>query len=76
MIDRPEHIEAWRSMKYIYIDCGLWDELNFQTGSRRLSQKLDKLGVRHDFELFNDGHIDVPYRNDVSLPRLAAALSE
>jgi enterochelin esterase family protein len=76
MIDRPEYIEAWRSMKYIYVDCGLWDELNFQTGTRRLSQKLDAAGIKHDFELFNDGHIDVPYRNDVSLPRLSAALQE
>jgi S-formylglutathione hydrolase FrmB len=74
MIDRSEYIEAWGSMKYIYVDCGLWDELNFQTGTRWLSQKLDALGIRHDFELFNDGHIDVPYRNDVSLPRLSAAL--
>ncbi len=76
MIDRPEYLEAWRSMKYLYLDCGLWDELNFQTGTRRLSQKLITAGIERDFELFDDGHIDVPYRNDVSLPRLSAALQE
>jgi S-formylglutathione hydrolase FrmB len=74
MIDRPEYLEAWRSMTYIYLDCGLWDELNFPVGTRVLSKKLDAAGIKHDFELFADGHIDVPYRYDVSLPRLAAAL--
>lgn len=74
MIDQPEYIEAWRSLRYVYLDCGLWDELNFQIGTRILSKKLDALGIQHDFELFNDGHINVPYRYDVSLPRLEAAI--
>ena len=74
MIDRPEYLEAWRSMRYIYLDCGLWDELNFQIGTRLLSNKLKAAGIAHDFELFNDGHPDVPYRNDVSLPRLTYAI--
>ncbi|MFN8448173.1 MAG: hypothetical protein U0521_06195 [Anaerolineae bacterium] len=55
MIDQPENIAAWRQMSYIYIDCGLWDELNFQIGTRVPSKKLDALGIAHDFELFNDG---------------------
>lgn len=74
MIDRPEYAGAWRQMRYIYLDCGLWDELNFQIGTRILSNKLNALGLKHDFELFNDGHINVPYRYDVSLPRLEAAI--
>jgi hypothetical protein len=74
MIDQPEYISAWRQMNYIYLDCGLWDELNFQIGTRILSKKLTALDIAHDFELFNDGHINVPYRYDVSLPRLAKAL--
>jgi enterochelin esterase family protein len=61
-------------MKYIYLDCGLWDELNFPVGTRLLSKKLKAAGIPHDFELFPDGHIDVPYRYDVSLPRLVTAL--
>jgi S-formylglutathione hydrolase FrmB len=74
MIDRPEYLAAWRSMKCIYLDCGLWDELNFPVGTRILSNKLKAAGIAHDFELFPDGHIDVPYRYDVSLPRLVGAL--
>ncbi|MBZ0290432.1 MAG: hypothetical protein K8I30_22595, partial [Anaerolineae bacterium] len=76
MIDRPENINAWRQMNYIYLDCGLWDELNFQIGTRILSKKLSALNITHDFELFNDGHINVPYRYDTSLPRLEAAIRE
>jgi enterochelin esterase family protein len=74
MIDKPEHLEAWRSMRYIYMDCGLWDELNFPVGTRVMSNKLKAAGIAHDFELFPDGHPDVQYRNDVSLPRLARAI--
>ncbi|MFN8560469.1 MAG: hypothetical protein U0703_02275 [Anaerolineae bacterium] len=39
MIDQPENIAAWRQMSYIYIDCGLWDELNFQIGTRASARK-------------------------------------
>ncbi len=76
MIDQPEHIAAWRQMSYIYLDCGLWDELNFPVGTRILSKKLDALGLKHDFELFNDGHINVPYRYDTSLPRLEKVIRQ
>src|SRR5258708_37679439 len=74
MIDQPAYVAAWRQMSYIYIDCGLWDELNFQIGTRLMSKKLTALGIKHDVELFNDGHINVPYRYDVSLPRLEAVI--
>ncbi len=74
MIDRPENIAAWRQMKYIYLDCGLWDELNFQIGTRIISKKLTALGIAHDCEFFDDGHMNVPYRYDVSLPRLEKAI--
>lgn len=74
MIDVAENSAAWRQMAYIYLDCGLWDELNFQIGTRIISRKLEALQIAHDFELFNDGHINVPYRYDVSLPRLEAAI--
>jgi S-formylglutathione hydrolase FrmB len=74
MVDQPAHAAALRSMAYVYLDCGLWDELNFQIGHRILSRKLAALGIAHDFELFPDGHINVPYRYDTSLPRLEAAI--
>ncbi len=56
------------------MDCGLWDELNFPVGTRVLSNKLKVAEIEHDFDLLPDGHPDVQYRNDVSLPRLARAI--
>lgn len=70
MIDKPEHIEAWRQMSYIYMDCGWWDEFNFQVGTRILSDKLKALNIDHDCEFFDDGHPNVQYRLDISFPRL------
>jgi enterochelin esterase family protein len=74
MIEQPEHIEAYRSMRYLYLDCGLYDELNFAPGTKLMSKKLTALGIAHDAEYFPDGHVDVPYRYDVSLPRLSKAI--
>jgi enterochelin esterase family protein len=76
MIDQPEHVNAYRSMRYIYLDCGLWDELNFTVGTRIMSSKLRAAGIVHDCEFFPDGHVDVSYRYDVSLPRLVEAISD
>lgn len=75
MIDRPEYLEAFRGMRYLYFDCGLWDDLNFAPGTRVLSRKLTAAGIAHDCEFFPDGHLDVSYRYDVSLPRLASAIA-
>jgi hypothetical protein len=31
--------------------------------------------VKHEYEEFEDGHMNIPYRYDVSLPKLSAALA-
>ncbi len=46
MIDRPDYLEAWRSMRYIYMDCGLWDELNFPVGTRDPVEQAEGRGDR------------------------------
>lgn len=76
MIDKPENTAALRKMRYIYLDCGLWDELNFAVGTRIMSKKLDAAGIRHDMELFPDGHLSVSHRFDISLPKLVDAISD
>jgi hypothetical protein len=75
MIDRHEHGNALCQMRHIELDCGLWDELNFQIGARILSRKHNRWGIHHDFELFDDGYVNVSYRYDISLPRLAEAMT-
>jgi enterochelin esterase-like enzyme len=59
----------------LFIDCGSRDEFNLHFGARTLVKKLKALGVPHEYEEFDDGHMNVQYRYDVSLPKTAGALA-
>ncbi len=61
------HREALRSLRLLYLDCGLYDEYNLLYGARQLSQRLTAYGVPHVYEEFPDGHRGTRYRFDVSL---------
>jgi hypothetical protein len=73
MVDH--HLRALREMKLVYLDCGTEDEFYLELGARQMSRKLEGHGVKHEYQEFEDGHMNIPYRYDVSLPKLAAALS-
>ena len=68
------HAEALRSMKLVYLDCGIRDEWHLHHGARALARRLRALGIDHEHHEFDDGHMNVGYRYDVSLPRMARAL--
>jgi enterochelin esterase family protein len=68
------HAEALRAMKLLYLDCGTRDEFSLQLGARLFCRRLTALGIPHQHEEFDDGHMSVQYRFDVSLPKLARAL--
>lgn len=68
------HAEALRSLALLYLDCGTKDEFHLHHGARRMTRELTRLGVTHTYEEFDDGHMNVPYRYDTSLPMLARAL--
>jgi enterochelin esterase-like enzyme len=61
-------------LKYLYLDCGTRDQYHLLYGARQLHGNLSALGVRHDFEEFNDDHSGTDYRFDVSLPAMTNAL--
>jgi S-formylglutathione hydrolase FrmB len=65
-----------RKLKLIYIDCGSKDEFNLLIGSRILHSKLSEMKVKHHYEEFEDGHMNVQYRYDVSLPLIYKALEK
>ena len=69
-----ERAEALRSLRLLYLDCGTRDEWSLHHGARLFSRRLEALGIAHEHEEFDDGHMNVQYRYDVSLPKLAAAL--
>jgi len=72
----PAHAEALRSLRLLYLDCGTQDEFHLHHGARAFTAELRRLGIAHTYEEFDDGHMNVSYRYDTSLPALARALSE
>jgi len=73
MIER--HAESLRAARLVYLDCGTRDEFHLHHGARLLSRRLAALGIAHEHEEFPDGHMNVHYRYDVSLPRMSKALA-
>jgi S-formylglutathione hydrolase FrmB len=70
------YAENLRRLRLLFIDCGTEDEFYLDLGARQLSDRLRRLGVPHEHQEFEDGHMSIPYRNDVSLARLTAVLSD
>lgn len=68
------HADGLRGMALVYLDCGVRDEFHLQHGARLFAARLAALGIAHEHEEFDDGHMNIPYRYDVSLPRMARAL--
>ena len=65
---------ALRSLRLLYIDCGTQDEFHLHHGARMFVRELAARGIPHVHEEFEDGHMNVGYRYDRSLPLLATAL--
>lgn len=68
------HADALRSLSLLYLDCGRRDEFHLHHGARRFARALAERGIAHVYEEFDDGHMNVSYRYDTSLPLLARAL--
>ncbi len=68
------HRRNLRSLRGIYLDCGLRDQYHIHYGMRILSKRLKAAGIAHRYEEFDDDHSDIDYRMDVSLPFLTRAL--
>jgi enterochelin esterase family protein len=57
-----------RKLRGVFVDCGLKDEYALHAGARILVKRLRALGVEPlVHEEFDDGHMDITYRYDVSL---------
>ncbi|MDJ0654374.1 MAG: alpha/beta hydrolase-fold protein [Xanthomonadales bacterium] len=71
----PGRIEALKSMRGIYIDCGSRDQYHIHYGSRRLSRLMAQHEVEHQYLEFDGTHSNIDHRFDQSLPFLYQALS-
>lgn len=70
----PKHLDAYKRLKSIFLDCGTRDEFNLRWGARLISEELKAAHIEHFHEEFDDGHMGVNYRFDASfgwlIPRL------
>jgi len=67
-----KHAKNLRTLRGVFVDCGLKDEYALHVGARILVKRLRALGVKPlVHEEFDDGHMDIAYRYDRSLPWLA-----
>lgn len=69
------HLENLRRLRLIYVDCGTSDEFSLHWGARALVAKMRQHGLAPHHEEFDDGHMSITYRYDVSLPLLGRALA-
>jgi S-formylglutathione hydrolase FrmB len=70
----PKHVEAYRKLKSLFIDCGTRDEFNLRWGARLVSDEFKAANIEHIHEEFEDGHMGVNYRFERSLSWLAPRL--
>lgn len=68
------HADALRSLSLLYLDCGTRDEFNLHHGMRLFVRELQARAITHVSEEFPDGHMNVTYRYDTSLPLMSQAL--
>src|SRR5262249_48225790 len=69
-----KHATALRGSRLLYVDCGSRDEFSLHWGARALVAEMRKFGLSPHYEEFDDGHMSISYRYDVSVPLLARAL--
>lgn len=69
------HLDALRSLRTLYIDCGTRDEYGLFLGARMLHRTLEQNNITHIYEEFDGGHGGSGWRYDRSLPLLASAIS-
>jgi S-formylglutathione hydrolase FrmB len=74
LVEEPGAADRLRSLRLLFLDCGLRDEYGLQWGLRQLVHSLRRLGVPCVHEEYPDGHRGTSYRFDVSLPRVVRAL--
>lgn len=69
------HENELRTLRLLYLDCGIYDEENLLYGARILSQRLNDLQIPHTYEEFEGGHRNTRHRYDISLKLISHSFS-
>jgi len=67
--------DGLRQLRGLFIDCGTRDPYTLHYGARALGRRLDRSGIAHVREEFDDVHSGIDYRMDRSLPFLYRSLA-
>jgi S-formylglutathione hydrolase FrmB len=70
-----KHTDNLKSLKLLYLDAGTRDEFFLDLGAKILSQKLNDAGIAHVHEEFDDGHMNISYRQNRSLEMISQAVN-
>jgi S-formylglutathione hydrolase FrmB len=62
-------------LRAIYVDCGSADEFSLHWGNRTLVAKMRAHGLTVRHEEFDDGHMNIQFRYDTSVPFLAQTIA-
>jgi hypothetical protein len=71
----PDHVDALRSMRLLFIDCGFRDQYQLHFGARQMRDVLLAHDVIHEYQEFPDNHSSIDYRLDQSLPAIQRAIA-
>jgi hypothetical protein len=71
-----ERVDALRSLRAIYVDCGKRDQFFLDLGAEAFRRQLDAASVEdYFFELFDATHSGIEYRYPLAVKYLAERLS-
>lgn len=70
----PQHADALRSMRRVYLDAGRKDEWFLDLGAQAFAAELDRIGVQYTLELFDGKHGGLTYRYPGAIRELVLAL--
>ncbi|MBI3819868.1 MAG: esterase [Planctomycetes bacterium] len=76
MIEKPANARALKSLKLLFLDCGIRDQWALHLGLRIFTAKLKRRKIKFVHEEFDDDHMSISYRYDRSIPLMARALCE
>jgi hypothetical protein len=71
----PQHADALRSMRRIYLDAGKRDEYYLDLGATAFAREVEKAGATCTLELFDGAHGGLTYRYPGAIRELVLALA-
>lgn len=69
------NVASLGALRLLFLDAGRRDEFNLQFGARIFCEKLRKHNISFIHEEFDDSHLNISYRFDISLKMISASMS-